>query len=200
MSQILILRHGESEWNAMGLWQGWANPALSQAGQQQCIEIAQRLVHEKFDHIISSDLLRAIQSAQIIASVAKIPTSTASIHLRERNIGLWSGYSKEQIHKKWSHEYQLWRQDQLERPPEGESHSELMQRVIPQILELLKQKQRKTLIISHGGVMRGLQKHLTGTSQPIGNLNGFWLSSSTENKLEISKLHFQDATPHTFSS
>src|SRR5688572_30474192 len=98
MTTILLIRHGETEWNRNGRWQGHADIPLSQAGREQAQALAQRLVSEGafFDHLYASDLCRAFETAQVVGRALNIPVHPFS-PLREINVGSWSGLTRAEI-------------------------------------------------------------------------------------------------------
>ena len=99
---LLILRHGQSEWNAQGKWQGQADPPLTKVGEKQAKAAAQKLlsVCKSFDKIASSDLRRARRTAEIIAQVNG---GDVSVHkeFRERHAGVWQGLTRSEIEASW---------------------------------------------------------------------------------------------------
>src|SRR5207302_10768657 len=95
MTRLLLVRHGESEWNAVGRWQGWADPPLSELGQRQAA-VAARAVGA-VDAIVSSDLQRASQTAAIIAGELGIGPVVVDVALRERAAGTSTGLTRDEI-------------------------------------------------------------------------------------------------------
>ena len=173
---LLILRHGQSEWNAQGKWQGQADPPLTKVGEKQAKAAAQKLlsVCKSFDKIASSDLRRARRTAEIIAQVNG---GDVSVHkeFRERHAGVWQGLTRSEIEASWPNAIadQRW--------PEGyESDDSVIQRVVPG-LERLKENSKNVLLIAHAGLIRALDRFTDAEETSItNNLSGRWYQLSDE--------------------
>jgi len=96
MTQLLLARHGETEWNAAGRIQGQQNSSLSARGRAQVQKLAQRLAPVPLQAIYASDLTRAMQTAQIVADAHGLPVRPLP-GLRERSYGAWEGLTPEQV-------------------------------------------------------------------------------------------------------
>ena len=90
MTTILLARHGETDWNRAGRWQGWADPPLNETGRVQARELAEQLRTIPFDAVYSSDLRRAHETALIVGEPHGVPVVTEP-GLREIDVGSWSG-------------------------------------------------------------------------------------------------------------
>lgn len=173
---LLILRHGQSEWNARGKWQGQADPPLTKLGERQAESAAHKLadIGDGFDKIASSDLKRARRTAEIIAQVTG---GDVSIHmeLRERDAGIWQGLTRAEIESSWPNAIadQRW--------PEGyESDDAVVQRVVP-CLEQLSTSYKSLLIIGHAGLIRSLDRFTNAEEASITNhLSGRWYQLGDE--------------------
>lgn len=173
---LLILRHGQSEWNAQGKWQGQADPPLTKVGEKQAKAAAQKLlsVSKSFDKIASSDLRRARRTAEIIAQVNG---GDVSVHkeFRERHAGVWQGLTRSEIEASWPNAIadQRW--------PEGyESDDSVIQRVVP-CLERLRENNKNVLLIAHAGLIRALDRFTDAQETSItNNLSGRWYQLSDE--------------------
>ena len=95
-TQIVIVRHGQTEWNIRGIRQGYLDSPLTARGMAQAKALAQRLAREKFTALYSSDLGRAVQTAQEIADVTG-HTIVTDARLRERHLGILQGLNAEEI-------------------------------------------------------------------------------------------------------
>src|SRR3974390_1149426 len=101
-SRLLLLRHAQSEWNAEGRWQGWADPPLSGEGDAQIAEAAAQLEGQRFDLVVTSDLLRARQTAERLLDSLEIDVECrVEPGLREFDAGEWSGLTRDQIEQRW---------------------------------------------------------------------------------------------------
>ena len=166
--EILALRHGQSEWNAEGRWQGQADSPLTALGEQQALVAATQLLKsgEIFDTIASSDLQRAQRTAEIIAEVVGDGVVELRAEFRERAAGGWQGLTRSEIEtlSPGAIEQQRW--------PEGyESDQSVIGRVIPAIRELAKTSDR-LLIVAHSGLIRALDRASNAPPASIPNLSG----------------------------
>ncbi|MFL2987838.1 MAG: histidine phosphatase family protein [Candidatus Poriferisodalaceae bacterium] len=168
---LLILRHGQSEWNALGKWQGQADPPLTELGEQQAASAAQQLLHigESFDRIVSSDLRRAHHTAQIIARLLGGKKVTVHSEFRERAAGIWQGLTRSEIEASWPNaiEEQRW--------PEGyEPDDSIISRVMPGLVRLT-QNNKRVLLVGHAGLIRALDRVTDAPHAAITNhLSGRW--------------------------
>ena len=174
MARLLLIRHGQSAWNAQGRWQGWADPPLSETGEAQARDAADRLRDEGLTAVVSSDLERARRTAELIAEELDLPLLDSVPDLRERDIGDWSGLTTVEIEQGWPGWLALWRAGELERPPNGEAHHELAARVIG-ALERLAELDGCILVVAHGGVIHLVQDRLGVGGNRVGNLCGRWI-------------------------
>ena len=97
-TRLLLVRHGESTWNADGRWQGQADPPLSALGEQQAADAAAHV--DAVDAVWSSDLARARRTAEIIAHERGVDVRIDA-RLRERDAGEWQGYTRAEIEERW---------------------------------------------------------------------------------------------------
>ena len=99
MTRVLLIRHGQSEWNADGRWQGQADPPLTDLGRHQALHAARNL--GTVDAIVASDLQRASETALIIADALGVGPVVLEPGLRERDAGEWSGLTRAEIERDW---------------------------------------------------------------------------------------------------
>src|SRR5207253_2855797 len=126
-TRILLVRHGESEWNASGRWQGWAESSLSELGRRQAFEAAAAV--GAVDAIVASDLERATQTALIISEAIGVGPVVTESGLRERNVGDWTGLTRDEIEALWPGDLDRWRTGELLEPPGGERNDVIIERV-----------------------------------------------------------------------
>lgn len=176
MARLLLIRHGQSAWNAEGRWQGWADPPLSRVGEAQVLAAAERLRDEGLTAVVSSDLQRARRTAELIARHLDLPMLDPVPELRERDIGDWSGLTTVEIEQGWPGWLTAWRAGELERPPNGEAHQELAGRVLD-ALRRLADRDGCILVVTHGGVIHLVQDHLDVGGVRVGNLCGRWIEA-----------------------
>jgi len=164
MTRLLLVRHGESEWNAIGRWQGWADPPLSELGRRQAA-VAARAVGA-VDAIVASDLQRAHQTADIIANELGIGPVVVDAALRERDAGPWTGLTRNEIEAEWP--------DYLasgKRPDGYEEDETLLDRVLPALVAL-EAAGEAVLVVTHGGVIGAVDRLLGQTHARTPNLGG----------------------------
>ena len=162
MARLLLVRHGETEFNSVGRIQGHTDIDLSHKGRHQVELLADYLADEPIDVIYSSDLRRAARSAEIIAaphrkSIIKRP------ELREINYGKIQGLTLPEVEKQFPDVAKLW----FTRPlslqfPGGESVDQLRARVARFLSELKPEPEQTVLIVAHGGPLRFAICTLTG--------------------------------------
>jgi broad specificity phosphatase PhoE len=165
MTTILVLaRHGETDWNRERRLQGWADPPLNELGRAQARELAASLNGTRIDAIYSSDLRRASETAQIVASELELPVRENRC-LREVDLGSWSGKLREEVAGQMR--------------SDGESREDLRDRVVASVLGIAADHPAETLlIVSHGGALRALEKHATGRdARPLANCETFTMQA-----------------------
>jgi len=174
-TRILLVRHGESEWNAIGRWQGWADPGLSDLGRQQAHEVAAAV--GSVDGIVSSDLQRAVQTALVISEAIGVGPVLTNEGLRERDVGEWTGLTKVEIDERWPGTYEAWRNGAMPSPPGGEENEEIIERVLAALREIAAEFDGgEVLAVAHGGVIRLMERrHGIEAPPPCPNLGGVFV-------------------------
>jgi broad specificity phosphatase PhoE len=171
MPRILLVRHGQSEWNAEGRWQGQADISLSDLGRAQAHAAAIKLGN--FDVIASSTLMRAAETAYIISTELGIGPIAPIPNLIERNAGKWSGLTKDDIEQAWPGYL-----DAHKRPPGYESDDEVWHRVeegIREITTMLPGRHDEAIVVAHGGVIYLLEDRAGLRRGRIPNLGAVWV-------------------------
>lgn len=169
---LVLVRHGQSEWNALNLFTGWKDPGLTDQGRQEANQAGQLIqsLNLDFDVMFTSALVRAQLTGDIILNIIKqthIPTIKNQA-LNERNYGDLAGLNKDDARAKWGAEQvQIWRRSYDTPPPGGESLKDTGERVMPyfnqEILPLIK-KGQNILISAHGNSLRSMIKFLDNIS------------------------------------
>jgi broad specificity phosphatase PhoE len=168
MLNVLVARHGQSEWNAVGRWQGQADPPLSDLGRAQAAGAA--AVLGSFDAIVASDLDRALTTAMIIAESIGIGPVLVDVGLRERNAGEYQGLTRSEIDDRFPGNLQagIW-------PPGWEPDADVHARVSEALDRIVEEiAHGEVLVISHGGVIYSLEGHLGVAHERIANLGARW--------------------------
>ena len=158
---ILLIRHGETDWNAAGRWMGHNDVPLNERGHRQADALARRLANWSIDAIYSSDLRRAAETAAYLARTLRLePIHDRS--LRERNGGMFQGLTNEQILKTHPSALTEMRFEGAA-PPGGESNLDLFQRAVPAFESIVSRHPGKRIaLFTHGGVLRLLIGHVLG--------------------------------------
>ncbi len=162
-TRIIAIRHGETAWNVDTRIQGHLDVSLNDVGLWQASQVARALMDEPIVAIYASDLLRAWQTAQAIASVAGCPLS-AHVGLRERGFGEFEGRTYAEIEAIWPEMSLQWRKREPEwAPPGGESLATMRARVLQTVNTLAAQHLGgQIVLVAHGGVMDILYRLATG--------------------------------------
>jgi probable phosphoglycerate mutase len=166
-TSILLIRHGQSTWNADGRWQGQADPPLTALGEAQASAAAAHV--PAVDVVIASDLERAVRTATIIAEQAGAPVRVDE-RLREIDVGPWTGLTKAEIEHHWPGYIGSSR-----RPEGAESNATVAARARAALRDLHHAHPGQVvLVVAHSGLMRVLE-HSLDTAGPVHrNLGGRW--------------------------
>jgi len=170
VTTILLARHGETDWNREGRWQGWADPPLNDTGRDQARALADQLRATPFDAVYSSDLQRAHETAVIVAAPHEVPV-VADRGLREIDVGSWSGLTRPEIEERFPDGGR----------PDGETRDQHAARVLAAVERIARANAgRRILVVTHGGTMRALHGHLSDAPlHPVENCG-------------VLELHFRD--------
>ena len=154
---VWLIRHAESEWNALGRWQGQRDPALSERGRGQAEQLAAALRAAGIGAIIASDLLRARETAGIVGRAAGVAVEIDP-RLRERDLGIWSGLTSVEIAARWPVDLaRLRARDRDLAPGGGESLRALHARVAAFVADLARRSGEGAIaVVTHAGVLRSL--------------------------------------------
>jgi probable phosphoglycerate mutase len=170
--RLLLARHGQSVWNAEGRWQGQADPPLSELGASQAADAVTVLTRPgaafpAIDRVWASPLQRAHRTATIIASGLGLDVAT-DLRLQEVDAGEWSGKTRPEIEAEWPGYLAA-----QERPPGFESHESLAGRALAAISDIAAAAPGRTvLVVTHGGVIGAVERHLGAPWERSPNLGG----------------------------
>ncbi|MCK6585261.1 MAG: histidine phosphatase family protein [Anaerolineales bacterium] len=151
MTQLCLVRHGQTDWNLEGRYQGQSDVPLNEKGRAQAKALAEQLKGQTFAAIFSSDLMRARDTAEAIANAFGLPVQIEP-RLREINQGEWEGVLVEDIKARYA---EIWSQRTMDpasvRPPGGETVSEVAERVYAALDDIARRYPRENvLVVSHG--------------------------------------------------
>jgi ribonuclease H / adenosylcobalamin/alpha-ribazole phosphatase len=145
----LLLRHGQTSMSAQKRYAGRSDVPLTDLGVQQAVAAAKRLASAGLDAIVTSPLLRALQTAEEVAAVTGVPVVTDA-GFRETDFGAWEGLTFAEVRERWPDELNSWLADPAAAPPGGESLAEVSERVTAALQRVLSAGKRQTvLVVSH---------------------------------------------------
>jgi len=168
MARLILVRHGQSVWNAANRFTGWTDVDLSEKGVEEADEAGLQLADIRFDVVHTSDLIRAQRTAEIImghnqASGDDVPTRY-DWRLNERHYGALQGLNKtETAEKHGAEQVHIWRRSFDVAPPEGESLEMTAERTIPYFTEEIVPdlvSGKNALVSAHGNSLRSIVMHI----------------------------------------
>ena len=162
MTELIVVRHGETDWNRDGRYQGHADPPLNETGRGQAERLAEQLAGEPIEAVYSSDLRRASDTAEIVGARIGLPVKREP-GLREIDVGSWQGLTKAQIDV---------------RPWDGETYEHHSERVTHALREIAaRHPDGRVLVVSHGGSLRRVQEAVLGKPLPVVQHCTIWTCS-----------------------
>ena len=178
-TRVLLVRHGQSEWNLTGRWQGQTDPSLTDLGRRQAYSAARSL--GTVDAIWSSDLQRAAETAAIISGELGVGPVVLDYDLRERDAGEWQGLTRAEIDEQYpgylepppdvSGEGWVPR-----RPPGWEPDDKLMVRLRRALLRIRREVgPGEVLVVTHAGMLFLMERSLGADDDRLANLDGRWI-------------------------
>ena len=164
-TEIIFIRHGETEWNSQQRMQGHSNSDLSSVGQAQIQALGQWMKNVPFDLIYSSDSLRAKQTAEAITQFSGHELQFDQ-RLREKNLGVFEGLTSEEARERHPEVFRLFKTAGSKYViDEGESTQQLQDRALEIVNEIrIKHPEERVLLVTHGGFIRVVMKHSLGLS------------------------------------
>jgi len=164
-TEIILIRHGETEWNSQKRMQGHSNSDLSEVGMGQIQALGELMKNVSFDHIYSSDSLRTRQTAEAITQYSG-HTLQFDQRIREKNLGVFEGLTSTEAKERHPEIYRLFKTAGANYViDEGESTQQLLERALEFIEEIrLRHPKERVVMVTHGGVVRVLMKHALGLS------------------------------------
>jgi broad specificity phosphatase PhoE len=163
-ARICVTRHGETDWNLSGILQGWTDVPINERGRRQAHELALAFAEAGFSAIWSSPLMRARETAEIVASALRLPPPSCHDGLMERNFGAIQGIPKAEL----AELNPVLLQQILKRNPatffdEGETMDEFADRVLGAVMAIgAAHAGARVLLITHGWVMDVMTRHIHG--------------------------------------
>jgi len=160
VTNLFLARHGETDWNRDGRWQGHSDTPLNGRGREQARELAAQL--DTVDVVYSSDLARARETAEIVA--ARLGREVRlDPRLRERGFGAWEGLTSAEIESRFVDEHRRWRAGEGVGAGDAEPFDSFAARIHAFLEEVLRlHPAENVLVIAHGGSIRVIQALATG--------------------------------------
>lgn len=160
MLRLTVVRHGTTEWNETGRYQGWGDPPLSERGRAEAERLRARLAGEAFDQVVASDLLRARETAGIALPGAPVETDR---RLREMHFGAWEGLTWDECTARDGDLLVRWTADPAAvAPPEGESAAAFEARVAAALDAL--PAEGSALVVAHAGTIHAVLARWLGVT------------------------------------
>mgnify|MGYP001008811203 CR=1 FL=1 len=186
MTEIIIIRHGETEWNKTGRFQGHSDVPLSEEGRAQAEALGKNLVVDHVDAIYASDLTRAMETAAPLAERFGLPV-IPDPQLRELNFGAWEGRNFNDVNAENPDAMKNFYNDpEQANIPDSENFTDFQRRVAGRVREIAAQERGKRIVIvSHGASIRILLANLL--SMPIRSI---WHLSQLNTA--VNKIRFED--------
>ncbi len=159
-TRILLARHGETEWNRLGRWQGHADPPLNELGRRQAETLAAQLSGDGISAVYASDLRRASETAAIVAAHLRLEVREDRA-LREIDVGSWSGLTRDEVRERFPDGFARWQAGEIGH--DGETREQLETRVVAAVESIAHQHPAQAvLVVTHGGAIRALRRHAAG--------------------------------------
>ena len=184
--RLLLIRHGETTWNATGKSQGQTDTDLSERGVEQAQLLARSLSTERFTTIVSSDLRRASRTADAIAAHHPEASRGEDPRVREMSLGAWEGLHTDDIVARFAAEREAWlRSPASFRMPGGESFGELQERVTTAVDALIASHgpDDSVVVVSHGYALLSYFVGLLG--MPIDGFRRLWLQPTGVSEVQV---------------
>jgi probable phosphoglycerate mutase len=163
VTTILLARHGETDWNRQGRFQGHADPPLNETGRAQAAELAAELEGVGLAAVYSSPLGRALETAQLVAAEHGLEPVAVDA-LREVDVGSWEGLTRAEVEARFPEQLARWL-DYDQGWEDGESYEEMGRRVVAALLELAAAHEGERILgVTHGGPIRAAFAFAGGTS------------------------------------
>jgi broad specificity phosphatase PhoE len=165
VTELFLVRHGETDWNRDRRFQGHADPPLNETGREQAHALATELAGEGIELVYTSDLARAVETAEIVA--ARLGTDVRSMRdLREIDVGEWQGLTWQEIEERYPAGARSWHEHGAGWES-GETYEQLGERVVAALRRIASEHpEERVLVVGHGGTIRATRAFIEGLSVP----------------------------------
>ncbi|HEU5130116.1 MAG TPA: histidine phosphatase family protein [Glycomyces sp.] len=207
MNRLLVVRHGQTEWNLSGRIQGFSDIGLDETGRAQAAEAAPALAEYRPVRIIASDLRRAVDTARPIAELTGVDIELDK-RLRERGYGPWEGLTMHEIAERFPDDHARWRAQEPLLNPEIETWGDLKRRTGEAVRDIVESESEGTsILVCHGGSARQVVGGVLGWDHdPTSGLSGMdnvhWadLRQMRSGKWRLYGYNLGVTAPHTIGS
>jgi broad specificity phosphatase PhoE len=165
---LYLVRHGRTDWNDAGRWQGAVDIPLNDSGRAQAALLAEALVG-RVDAVFASDLLRASETARIVSDRLAVPILALDAELRERGYGVFEGLTSAECATRYPDVWTAREHNRNTVPPGGESHANVvarMERAMQRVVDTMRTRGGRALVVGHGSSLRMFLERIIGSSQP----------------------------------
>ena len=163
MAEVLLARHGETDWNRENRFQGHADPPLNELGREQAAELATLLAGEELAAVYSSPLQRAFETARVVAEPHGLAAAPVE-GLKEVDVGSWQALTRGEIEQRFPEQFRRWL-DHERGWDDGESYEEMGARVVAALEELAARHEGERIAaVTHGGPIRAALARAAGIS------------------------------------
>lgn len=182
-TKVILIRHGETEWNLSGRWQGHADSPLSPRGVSQAIALGERMSNESLDHFYTSDLERAQHTARLIGEPSGWLANPME-SLRERDLGVLEGLTTDEMIDKFPNEYHSFRNEGPDyQIPHGESFRQFCDRCDQALEEISARHPGERIgLVTHGGFLGAIFRYVLKI--PLDAERNYVLLNCSINRLE----------------
>ena len=182
-TKVILIRHGETEWNLSGRWQGHADSALSERGVSQAVALGERMKKESIDHFYTSDLERARHTSRLVGEPSGWVAEPME-SLRERDLGVLEGLTTDEMIDKFPNEYKSFRNDGSDyQVPDGESFRQFYERCSQALEEVSFRHSGKRIgLVTHGGFLGAIFRYVLKI--PLDAERNYVLLNCSVNRLE----------------
>jgi len=165
---IYLARHGETEWNRVGRWQGKTDIPLSDVGREQARALRDRVRGRGILRVYASDLGRARETADIVAAALGLTPVTLDERLRERGFGCFEGLTRAECQRHHPEAWARYLADRRSTPPDAEPQAQVVERMRAALVDVATATPDggAVLAVSHGGAIRSFVHAITGLAPP----------------------------------
>lgn len=185
--RLILIRHGETEWNVTLQYQGHAGVPLNERGREQARRVAERIRRQQAVALYASDIVRAWETAGIVGECLGLTPRTMP-ELREIDVGKWEGLTPEQLYRQYPDHMREYDRDPARTVRlGGESYAQLQTRALAamQTIHAAHRADETVLAVSHGGTIRALLCHVIGLD--LAHFGRMWLDNGSLTELRYGR-------------